>query len=86
MVLASATHLYFDHPFEPDPEERGYYWATRFTDLQKSFSYNAQDIYANIDTDRMGNVLPREDICGVADENCPPLVNRKQILGIFDIL
>ena len=21
--------MYFDHPYEPDPEERGFYWAPR---------------------------------------------------------
>ena len=39
VVLAHATHLYFDHPQEPDPEDRGYYWATRFIDTQKTFGY-----------------------------------------------
>ncbi|CAG5129713.1 unnamed protein product [Candidula unifasciata] len=33
VILSHATHLYFDHPDEPDPEERGNYWATRFTAL-----------------------------------------------------
>jgi hexosaminidase len=52
VVLAHATHLYFDHPEEPDPEERGYYWATRYTDTMKTFMYYPDDIYENIQTDR----------------------------------
>ena len=35
VVLSHATHLYFDHPHEPDPRERGYYWATRFASTEK---------------------------------------------------
>ncbi|XP_045174916.2 beta-hexosaminidase-like [Mercenaria mercenaria] len=29
VILAYGSYLYFDHPYEPDPEERGLYWATR---------------------------------------------------------
>ncbi len=39
VVLSAATHLYFDHPSEPDPDERGFYWATRYTDMHKTFSF-----------------------------------------------
>ena len=48
VILSHATHLYYDHPQEPSPEERGYYWATRFTDVSKTFGYNAIDVYENI--------------------------------------
>ena len=54
MVLSHATHLYFDHPQEPDPEERGYYWATRYTDARKTFAYMPDDIYRNIDVSKSG--------------------------------
>ncbi|KAK3722061.1 hypothetical protein QZH41_007366 [Actinostola sp. cb2023] len=40
VIMTQATHLYFDHPQEPDPEERGYYWATRFTDTPTGFYTN----------------------------------------------
>ena len=63
MILSHATHLYFDHPYEPDPEERGYYWATRFTDTRKTFGYIPDDIYATADIDRAGRPLTPEQIC-----------------------
>ena len=44
VVMTQATHLYFDHPYEPDPEERGYYWATRYTDTRKAFGFMPDDI------------------------------------------
>ncbi|WP_438862410.1 family 20 glycosylhydrolase [Neptunicella sp.] len=47
VVLSSATHLYFDHPNEASPFERGYHWATRYSDLYKVFSYTPDDLYAN---------------------------------------
>ena len=52
VVVSHATHFYFDHPQEPDPEERGYYWATRFQDTYKTFGYMPDDVYSNIDTTR----------------------------------
>ena len=38
-VITPASHLYFDHPEEPDTNERGYYWATRFTDMERTRDY-----------------------------------------------
>ena len=48
MVLSHVTHLYFDHPQEPDPEERGFYWGTRFIDARKTFNYQPDNVYKNI--------------------------------------
>ena len=39
MVLAHATHLYLDHPHEPDGDEPGLFWATRSIGTKKAFSY-----------------------------------------------
>ena len=63
VVVSHATHLYFDHPQEPDPEERGYYWATRYTDTRKVFHFLPDSLYDNIDTDRMGHPQDRVDVC-----------------------
>jgi hexosaminidase len=48
--------LYFDHPYQADPKERGYYWATRYTDVRKLFSFIPGNLPANakITKDRMG--------------------------------
>ena len=52
--MSQATHLYFDQPYEPDPEERGEYWASRFTESKKVFSFMPDDLYANSDVTRSG--------------------------------
>ncbi|WGL17520.1 family 20 glycosylhydrolase [Microbulbifer bruguierae] len=39
LVQSHSDYLYFDMPQEVDPEERGYYWASRYTDTRKTFSY-----------------------------------------------
>ncbi|HWE28599.1 MAG TPA: chitobiase/beta-hexosaminidase C-terminal domain-containing protein, partial [Polyangia bacterium] len=57
VILTNPDFLYFDHPYEADPDERGYYWATRFTDVRKLFSFISGDLPANaqLTVDRMGN-------------------------------
>ncbi|CAL1546612.1 unnamed protein product [Lymnaea stagnalis] len=82
VVMAHGSHLYFDHPYEPDPEERGYYWATRFSDTRKAFSYNARRFYDNILTRRSGQPITDEEMCGGNNVNCPPLVNSDNIAGM----
>ena len=56
VVLTSPDFLYFDHPYEADPKERGYYWATRYTDVRKLFAYMPGNLPANskLTKDRMG--------------------------------
>ena len=74
--MSHATHLYYDHAYEPDPLEWGAYWATRFTDTKKVFGFTPDDLYANIDTDIHGNVISRETICNKEGE-CPPLGHKE---------
>ena len=64
VVMSQATHLYFDHPYEPDPEERGYYWASRFTDTRKTFGFMPENLYNNADVARSGEPLTEEQVCG----------------------
>lgn len=56
-VIAVPDYLYFDFPYEVDPKERGYYWATRFTDTQKVFSFAPENLPQNAETsvNREGN-------------------------------
>ena len=79
--MAQATHLYFDHPYEPDPEERGYYWATRFTDTPKVFGFMPDDLYANIKVERTGAPLTREEFCRSQDV-CPDLMHKGNVVGM----
>ena len=83
VILSPATHTYFDHPTEPHPEERGFYWATRFTDSYKTFSYAASDIYKNIGVNRMGEQLDPEEVC--ADDACPELLRPANIRGMIQV-
>ena len=80
VILTQATHLYFDHPYEPDPEERGYYWAPRFIDTRKTFGFIPDDVYANADFTRMG-----EPIVNLCEEmykgKCVPLKEPQNIAG-----
>ena len=78
--MSQATHLYFDHPYEPDPEERGYYWATRFTDTQKTFGFMPDDLYANVETKISGEPLTRDELCKTAGM-CPDLEKKENIVG-----
>lgn len=63
VIISHATDFYFDHPYEPDPEDRGYYWATRATDTKKTFSYIAENIYDNIATNSLGHKITKSEIC-----------------------
>ena len=35
---------YMDFPYEVDPKERGYYWATRATDTRKMFAFSPENL------------------------------------------
>ncbi|KAJ8306902.1 hypothetical protein KUTeg_014986 [Tegillarca granosa] len=39
VILAHATHFYFDHPYEADFDERGLSWATRQITVRDVFNY-----------------------------------------------
>lgn len=57
VVLSNPDYLYFDFPYEVDPEERGYYWAARDVDTKKVFSFAPENLPQNAETslDRDGN-------------------------------
>ena len=83
VILTSPDFLYFDHPYEADPKERGYYWATRYTDVEKMFSYMPGNLPANaqISRGRMG-----EDYSGVfmpTEANPDPVAELTQPANII---
>ena len=49
-VIAVPDFLYFDFAQEVDPEERGFYWATRFTDTRKVFAFAPENLPQNAET------------------------------------
>ena len=78
--MTQATHLYFDHPQEPDPEERGYYWATRFTNTRKTFDFIPDDLFANVEESRNGSRLTRKELCKKSGV-CVNLTQTQNIVG-----
>ncbi|MGI2066451.1 family 20 glycosylhydrolase [Shewanella sp. MF08487] len=46
-VLSNPEVLYFDFPYEADPKEHGYYWASRATNSHKVFSFMPDNLAAN---------------------------------------
>ena len=47
MVLAAASHLYFDHRSEDDQEELGMIWASSGTDDLKVFEFNLETMFSS---------------------------------------
>ena len=47
VILAPATHIYFDMAQDRDPNTRGLMWAARYSDLWKAFSLRPMDLNAN---------------------------------------
>ncbi|KAL3851686.1 hypothetical protein ACJMK2_015413 [Sinanodonta woodiana] len=81
VVMSQGTHLYFDHPYEPDPEERGLYWAARYIDTHKTFSFMPDNIYANADVKLTGEGLP-EDFIEQQQDDQDTLKHPENIVGM----
>jgi len=80
VILSPATHLYFDHPYEPHPEERGYYWATRYSDTAKVFGFMPDNYYANADKTREGT--PITNLNTLVGRELPTLDKPENVVGI----
>jgi len=79
-ILSPATHLYFDHPHEVNPEERGYYWAARYTDIGKVFGFMPDNLYANADKTRNG--APIENLEALVGRAMPALEKPENLRGM----
>ncbi|WP_043320716.1 family 20 glycosylhydrolase [Microbulbifer sp. HZ11] len=55
VVQSHSDHLYFDMPYEMDPQENGYYWASRNSDTRKVFGYSP------LNTPQLAEVFPDAD-------------------------
>ena len=57
IIMSNPDYLYFDFPYEVNPEERGYYWAARFNSVYKVFTFAPENLAQNAETstDRDGN-------------------------------
>ena len=81
VIMSQATHLYFDHPHEPDPEERGLYWATRHIDIAKVFNFMPERLYENMDVDRHGKTMDKDEACQTNLVECLELKEKQNIIG-----
>ncbi|MBU2894281.1 carbohydate-binding domain-containing protein [Colwellia sp. D2M02] len=77
MVLSSPEVLYFDQPYEADPKEHGYYWASRATNTEKIFQFMPDNLPAHAEfwTNREGNAY-------IADDTKVPLAPGQKFYGI----
>ncbi|GLT17293.1 beta-N-acetylhexosaminidase [Vibrio zhanjiangensis] len=50
VIVSNPDYVYMDMPYEVDPKERGYYWATRATDSRKMFGFAPENMPQNAET------------------------------------
>lgn len=50
VIISSPDYVYMDFPYEVNPQERGYYWGTRFSDERKMFSFAPNNLPQNAET------------------------------------
>jgi hexosaminidase len=80
VILSPGTHLYFDHPYETNAEERGFYWATRYSDTAKVFGFMPDNYYANADKTREG--APITNLEALVGRELPKLNKPENLAGI----
>ncbi|MCW8833289.1 MAG: carbohydate-binding domain-containing protein [Colwellia sp.] len=77
VVISSPDALYFDFPYEADPKEHGYYWASRQTNTEKVFQFMPDNLPVHAEF-----WLDRQDNAYVADDTKTPLAKGQKFLGI----
>lgn len=80
VILTPATVVYFDNPQEPDPEDWGLHWATRYIDTRRTFFFAPDSLYDNIDFEFFGKRISRQQMCGTKIR-CPQLKSPQNIIG-----
>ncbi len=63
VVISIPDATYFDFPYEANPNERGYYWASRATDTRQVFELMPENlpVHAEIWNDRQGLPMVLDD-------------------------
>ena len=77
VVISSPDALYFDFPYEPDPKEHGYYWASRHINTEKIFQFMPDNLPVHAEF-----WLDRQDNTYVADDTKTPLAAGQKFMGI----
>ncbi|WP_281558265.1 family 20 glycosylhydrolase [Thalassomonas sp. RHCl1] len=63
VVISTPDVMYFDFPYEADPKEHGYYWASRHTNTEKIFQFMPDNlpVHAEFWFDREENPFVSDD-------------------------
>jgi len=77
VVISSPDVLYFDFPYEADPKEHGYYWASRHTNTEQVFQFMPDNLPIHAEF-----WLDREDNPYEADDTQTPLKQDNRFIGI----
>nr|WP_274050169.1 family 20 glycosylhydrolase [Thalassomonas haliotis] len=87
VVISTPDVMYFDFPYEADPKEHGYYWASRHTNTEKIFQFMPDNlpVHAEFWLDREDNAFVSDDTY-VKDEQgklvSKPLEKGRKFLGL----
>ncbi|WP_241242154.1 family 20 glycosylhydrolase [Thalassotalea sp. G2M2-11] len=87
IVLSIPDVTYFDFPYEADPKEHGYYWASRKTNTEKVFQFMPENlpIHAEFWLDREDNPYTADDRVQKDDQGHiihQPLEQGRSFLGV----
>jgi len=77
IVLSTPDVLYFDFPYEADPKEHGYYWASRHTNTEKVFQFMPDNLPVHAEF-----WLDRQDNTYEADDSKTPMKPEGRFLGL----
>lgn len=80
VILSPATHLYFDHPQAIEANARGHYWATRYVDTERVFSFMPNHFYANADKTATGE--PIQNLAALIGRALTPLQKPEHMIGM----
>jgi len=63
VIVSTPDATYFDSPYQADPKERGFYWATRSIDSRKVFEFMPDNlpVHAEFWPDRDGKAFSSDD-------------------------
>ncbi|MDG1750829.1 MAG: family 20 glycosylhydrolase [Thalassotalea sp.] len=87
IVLSIPDVTYFDFPYEADPKEHGYYWASRRTNTEKVFQFMPQNlpVHAEFWLDRQDQPYISDDTVQKDEDGNithQPLEQGRSFLGI----
>jgi len=87
VVLSIPDVTYFDFPYEADPKEHGYYWASRKTNTEKVFQFMPENlpVHAEFWLDRQDNPYIADDTLQTDEQGNithQPLEQGRSFLGI----